>query len=136
MSPRSRTILPRALSKAGRKFDQWRRRHPKHTRLPEELWPEAVGLAREHGVYQTALALGVNYRSLKKRVAEAPVDPPTVARTAPEFIELLPGIMPSGFMECAVEWTDANGATVRMHLKGAGAADLASLANVLRGNGA
>jgi len=101
--------------------------------VPEELWPEAVGLAREHGVYQTALALGVNYRSLKRRVGETSIEQPVLAKTTPDFIELLPGVMPSGPMECMVEWADPNGSTVRMHLKGAGAAELASLASVLRG---
>ena len=104
--------------------------------MPEGLWQEAVTLAREHGVYQTARVLGVNYRSLKQRVAAAAIQRPVRVKSKPDFIELLPGMMPSGLMECIVEWADSSGATVRMHLKGAGAADLASLASVLRGNGA
>jgi len=134
MSTRSRAALPRALVKAGRKFDPWRRQHRKRTRLPKELWHEAVGLAREHGVYQTARALGVRDGSLTKHVAETAVAQPVQAKTEPDCIAFLPGMMPSGSMECAVEWTDHNGAIVRMHLKGAGAADLASLASVLRGS--
>ena len=37
--------------------------------MPAELWAEAVALARTHGVYATARALGVNYQSLATRVA-------------------------------------------------------------------
>ena len=104
--------------------------------MPEELWREAVTLAREHGVYQTARVLGVNYRSLKQRAAAAAIQRPARVKSKPDFIELLPGVLPSGPLECIVEWADSNGATVRMHLKGAGAADVASLASVLRGGGA
>jgi len=136
MNTRSRGIVPKALSTASRQFDRWHRQHHKGSRLPEGLWQEAVTLAREHGVYQTARVLGVNYRSLKQRVAAAAIQRPVRVKSKPDFIELLPGMMPSGLMECIVEWADSSGATVRMHLKGAGAADLASLASVLRGNGA
>lgn len=101
--------------------------------MPEDLWREAVLLAREHGVCQTARVLCVNYRSLKQRVGEAAIQRSARVKRKPDFIELLPGVLPSGPLECIVEWADSNGATVRMHLKGAGAAELASLASVLRG---
>jgi len=36
-------------------------------------------------------------------------------------------------MEYTIEWADGSGSTVRMHIKGAGLSDLASLAGVFRG---
>ena len=46
MSTRQQATLPRAMSTARRQFNQWRSRHRKHVRLPEELWRQAAALAR------------------------------------------------------------------------------------------
>ena len=54
------------------------------------------------------------------------------AKTEPDFIDLLPSVMSSGSIECTIEWADSSGTTVRMHIKGAGLSDLASLASVFR----
>jgi len=134
MNARAREVLPRSLSAARRRFDRWRRRHRKHTRLPEDLWRRAVGLAREYGISKTASALGLKYDSLKKHVAETSTAQAAPAKTGGDFIEFLPGVMPSGSMDCTVEWAEPSGATIRMHLKGVGATDLACLAGVLRGH--
>jgi len=48
MRTRQQATLSRALSTARRQFDQWRSRHRKRVRLPEELWRQAAALAREH----------------------------------------------------------------------------------------
>jgi hypothetical protein len=48
------------------------------------------------------------------------------AKAAPDFIELMPGMMPSGTVECTIEWADEGNSTVRMHIKGAFEQDLRS----------
>jgi hypothetical protein len=48
----------------------WRQTRTKRSPMPEPLWQAAVGLAREHGVYAAAQALGLSYDTLRRR-AEA-----------------------------------------------------------------
>jgi hypothetical protein len=133
MSTRQQAPLPLALSRARRQFDQWRRGHRKHTRLPQELWLQAAAVAREHGLNKTARALGLKYYSLKKHLDEMTTDQAIPARVEPDFIELVSGVMTPGIIECTIEWADGGGSTLRMHIKGAGLSELASLAGVLRG---
>jgi len=134
MNTREQTTLPLALSRARRQFDQWRSRHRKHTRLPEELWRLAAAVAREHGLNKTARTLGLKYYSLKKHLDEMTAEQAIPTKAEPEFFELIPGVITPGSVECAIEWTDGGGSTVRMHIKGAGLSELASLAGVFRGN--
>ena len=132
MSARQQARLIPVLSRARRRFDQWRKGHRKHTRLPEELWRQAAALAREHGLNKTARALRLDYYSLKKHLEEMAAEQAIRAKAEPDFIELLPGMMPSGTVECTIEWVDGGSSTVRMHIKGAGLSELVSLAGVLR----
>jgi hypothetical protein len=46
---------------------RWRSKRLKHSPMPEALWDAAVSLAREHGVWAVAKALGVSYATLKER---------------------------------------------------------------------
>jgi hypothetical protein len=89
-------------------------------------------VAREHGLNKTARALGLKYYSLKKHLDEMTAEQLVPAKAEPDFIELMPGVMTSGTIECTIEWADGGGSTVRMHIKGAGLSELASLAGVLR----
>jgi len=125
--------MSKALSEARRQLDHWRSQQPnKRTRLPKELWQQAVALAKEHGLNKTARALGLKYYSLKKHLDEAGAANEGSARPQPDFIELLPDAMVPGGVECMIEWADGHGATVRMHIRGAGLSELASLAGVFR----
>jgi len=133
MSTRQQATLPRALSTGRRQFNQWRSRHRKHARLPQELWRQAAALAQEHGLNKTSRVLGLKYYSLKKHLDQAGADGLVAAKAEPDFIELLPGVMRPGLMECTIEWADGSGTTVQMHIKGGGLSDLASLAGVFRG---
>lgn len=133
MSTKHSTNIPIALSEARRQLDHWRSQQPnKRTRLPKELWQQAVALAKEHGLNKTARALNVKYDSLKKHLHETGADERCSAKPQPDFIELLPGTMTSGGVECVIEWADDVGATVRMHIKDAGLSELTALARVFR----
>ena len=132
MSTSPPTNLPVDLRTARRQLDRWRSRHRPHTRLPEELWRKAMTLARKHGLNRTASALGLKYYSLKKRV-EAKAPGVSKAEKIPcEFVELLPRPMTASSVECTIELQDESGAMVRMHVKGARMADLASFASAFR----
>jgi hypothetical protein len=133
MSTKHPTNLPIALSEARRQLDQWRSQQPnKRTRLPKELWQQAVALAKEHGLNKTARALNVKYDSLKKHLHEAGADEESSVKPQPDFIELLPGTMTAGGVECTIEWVKGHNTTVRMHIKGVGLSELTALARVFR----
>jgi hypothetical protein len=133
MSTRQATNIPIALSQARRQLDHWRSQRPsKRTRFPKEFWQQAVALAKEHGLNKTARALNVKYYSLKKHLDQANFDKGCSAKPQADFVELLPGTMTAGGVECMIEWADGHNATVRMHIKGAGLSELTALAGVLR----
>ncbi len=122
MRNRQPPTLPAPLSQARRRFDHWRSRHRPRTKLPEELWANAVELARDHGLNKTARTLRLDYYSLKKHLADTPG--PDSEKTTPEFMELLPAGMSRPCSECTIEFDDGHGAKMRIHLKGAEPPDL------------
>jgi len=129
MSTRQPANIPVALSTARRQFDLWRsRQRNKRVRLPEELWQKAVALAHKHGLNKTARALGLKYYSLKKHLEATTTDELKPAEARHKFLELLPDPVTSPFIDCTIELEDGSGTTMRMHIKGAGIADLASFA--------
>jgi len=133
MSTKHPTNIPIALSEARRQLDHWRSQQPtKRTRLPQELWRKAVVLAQEHGLNKTARALNVKYDSLRKHLHEAGAAEESSVKPQPDFIELLPGTITPGGVECMIEWVEGQHATVRMHIKGAGLSELTALAGVLK----
>jgi hypothetical protein len=133
MNTKQPANIPIALSEARRQLDHWRSQRPtKRTRLPQELWRKAVVLAQEHGLNKTARALNVKYDSLRKHLHEAGAAEESSVRPQPDFIELLPGTITPGGVECMIEWVEGQHATVRMHIKGAGLSELTALAGVLK----
>ncbi len=133
MNNRQPVNIPIALSRARHQLDHWRsRQRSKRARLPKELWSQAVALAQEHGLNKTARALGLKYYSLKKHLDETGADNLMPAKTEPDFIEFVGGVMTPGCVECMIEWIDGSGVTVRMHISGAGLSELASVAGVFR----
>lgn len=133
MSTRQPANIPMALSRARRQLDRWRSRQPnKRARLPEDLWQNAVALVRTHGLNKTASALGLKYDSLKKHLARTATDPSKPDQSRYEFLELLPRPVTSPSIECMIELEDGGGTMVRMHVRGACMADLASFARGFR----
>jgi hypothetical protein len=133
MSTKQPANIPIALATARCQFDHWRSQQPnKRTRLPKEFWQQAVALAKEHGLNKTASALGLKYYSLKKHLDETSADEGCSAKPQPGFIELLPGTITPGGVECMIEWADGHNATVRMHIRGASPSELSALVGVFR----
>jgi hypothetical protein len=128
MNARKRGDLPADLENTRRRLEQWRERHQAPTPLPQSLWAEAVKLAGRYGVSRTARALGVGYYSLKDRVEKETSSSAagSPAASAATFLEL--AVSPrSGAGECILEWEDACGAKMRVHLPGLAAPDLVAL---------
>jgi hypothetical protein len=133
MNTKQTANIPIALSQARHQLDLWRSQQPnKRTRLPKEFWQQAVTLAKEHGLNTTARALNVKYYSLKKHFDQTDAAASVSPKTEPHFIELMPGAITPGGVECTIEWVDGRHATVRMHIKGAGLSELTALAGLLK----
>lgn len=120
--------VPAGMRRVCRRFERWRSSHRGRVPIPERLWASAAEAAREHGVFQTAKVLRLEYGKLK-RMAEAT---PAAAQQA-TFLELMP---PQGaafgpsLSECLVELEGPRG-KMRIQWKGNTAPDLASLSRVL-----
>ena len=126
--------LPAQLDGGRRRFEQWRRSRKIGSRIPEALWAVAVKLAKAYGINPTAKALGVDYYSLKKRLAEKSASRSRMAAPAKgaTFVEVSAAAR-AGIPECILELEDVEGAKLRMHLKGIEARDLAVLSRSLWG---
>jgi transposase-like protein len=88
MQKKAKPALPVAVKQLRRRIDEWRTIRERRTRMPPELWAEAVALARSEGAYPVARALGVNFEALKRRVAEASASPTAAASPTSEFVEM------------------------------------------------
>ena len=74
------------------------------------------------------MALGLDFYALKKRVEAKPPESASARKSAstPAFVELAsPSLAAPG--ECIVEFEDAAGARMRVHLKGGDSPDLLAL---------
>jgi hypothetical protein len=75
------------------RVEHWRKTRKAIKPMPEELWLEAVGVAREHGVFAVCREIGLNYNALKARLRR---ERPPVARPQSEFVELKLPVVASG----------------------------------------
>jgi len=116
--------LPEPLYQAKKHFDQWRLTHQPRSRFSEDLWAEAVAAARENGHTRTARVLGLDYYSLKKRLARAGMNGGSKI-VPPSFVELIPSSTHS--TECIIEMEDDDGNKMRISLKAGEIPDVVSL---------
>jgi hypothetical protein len=114
------------LDEARTRFENWRQSRRGKQRIPEELWSVAIEVARRDGVNPTAVALHLDGGKLKRRMAVA--DSLPSKGVPPTFVEL---VAPSeGLRECMIELEGRKG-KLRIHWKGATAADVAALSRAL-----
>ena len=126
------TKSPRPLSmkRVCRRLARWRRTRA-HLRapIPKSIWAGAVALARQHGLYQTARALPINYGALKQHLEAADGTGGVGARSG--FVELTPMNPPAGD-ESVIE-VEGPRTTVRLRLHGVELPDLVRLSRALAG---
>jgi hypothetical protein len=129
---RRREELPDRVKEVAARIERWRRKRQKGSRMPEELWSEAVSLARAHGVYQISRALQVRYESLRKRVERGEQEGEGGARCG-DFVEVdmsrLAGA--SEPVPTVVELSRADGAKVVVRLSPGQGVDVLGLADTL-----
>jgi hypothetical protein len=128
MAKQNQRALPADLARARDQLAAWRRTKQPSSRIPESLWETAVKLAAKHGVHRTARSLKLDYYSLKKRTLLAE-GPPANSESA--FVELSSALAP--VPECVMEFDD-NAGTLRVHLKGYSAPEIATVGRGLRGS--
>ena len=80
---------PLQLEAALRRIQAWRRTKPQYGRIPAQIWEEAVALVGQFGLATVARTLGLDYKLLKKRVAES----------APAPVPVTPDPVVLGFVE-------------------------------------
>ena len=125
----TQSLRPVAMERVRRRLEHWRRTRPYlRAPIPNSLWTDAVALARQQGLYETARALPIHYGALKQHLEAA--DHPDVAERA-QFVELKP--MPAAACgDCVIE-VDGPRTTVRLRLHGIELADLARLSRAIAG---
>jgi len=128
MRGRKSAGVPLPLSRAAKRFEDWRQSHSIGTRIPKSLWALAVELATTYGVSRTAAVLRLNYYDLQKRRRAGVSQPDTAATPSPvpTFIELAASTLVAP-AECILEFENAAGSKMRIHLKGAQTPDLVAL---------
>jgi hypothetical protein len=115
------------LDEVRTRFENWRQNRRGKQRIPEELWSAAIELARRDGVNPTAVALHLDGGKLKRRMAAADSVPGKAV--PPSFVELVaPRTVDQH--ECTIELEGRKG-KLRIHWKGATAADVATLSRAL-----
>lgn len=115
----------RELMAVQRRVEAWRRRGGgRGSRIPEELWNEAVEVAQVAGLHATARALRFNYERLKERVGQ-PAGKQSVH--ANQFVEYqLPQL--NGGANLVVDLLGRGGEQVRLELSGLSGMDVVALA--------
>ena len=122
MKQRSSLVSHDILSDVKSQFARWRSRRRRGARIPSALWDSAVGAARTCGVSKVSGALRLDYYELKRRLEAAS----ELATGGGAFLEI-PLPAPSA-SECVFELEDAQGARLRVAVKGAAPAELEPLA--------
>ena len=128
MKQRSRRPTRDILSDVRRQFESWRKSRKRGTRIPEALWRAAAEAAREHGVSKAAQALGLDYYGLKTRLESTAELCESEAAAEQGFVEIP---LFASAPECVLEMEDAQGARLRVELKGPAAAHCEALAQAL-----
>ena len=113
MTARRTLVAAKEMARTRGHLDRWRRTRPVGVAMPEKLWVAAAKLARRHGVYQTARALGLEYNKLKRLSQRADQ---TENRTRPPTFVELRVLPPTDVAGCRIELTGPRGSSVKIEL--------------------
>jgi hypothetical protein len=111
MMTRNSRPIPEPLVPLQQQFQQFRATHPPRSKLPDEFWKSAAGLAKQHGLYTVAHALRLDYMWLKNRVGGS--GRWQRKQTQPRFVELIMP-RPPNLDECVIEFESVGGAKMRI----------------------
>ena len=133
MARRKRKVLPRRIVELKKQIETWRQTREKRTRMPEELWVEAVEAARKHGIWKVSNAVGCSYESLKARVerVEPPAPAAAVDAAGSGFVSVSPPppiFGPPEPVATEVELVAVDGARLVVRVEGRESLDVVGLA--------
>ncbi len=122
-SSRVPSRVSREFEALRRRLTQWRATRP-HLRaaIPEPMWTEAVRLAQQHGVSETARVLGLGYEGLKRRLSQRAIS----AVPGPTFVEL-PLVSSSSVVTWVLEFRGPDGRVLRVQVPPMPVSDLVVL---------
>lgn len=123
---RRRSVDTLNLDEVRTRFENWRQNRQGKQRIPDELWSAAIEVARRDGVNATAATLHLDGGKLKRRMVAA--DSVAAEAMPPTFVELMSPTV--DLRECTIELEGRKG-KLRIHWKGATAADVATLSRAL-----
>jgi hypothetical protein len=109
-----------------RRVEGWRRQGGgRGSRIPEELWREAVTVSHRAGLHATARALRFNYENLKRRAGGKGRQP---RKQGTEFVAVqLPPPVSNG-LKVLIDLAGGDGEQVRIEVSGGSAMDVVALA--------
>lgn len=115
-----------------RRIESWRRTRQGRAWMPEDLWAEAVSLARSEGAYAIARDLQLSYGTLRKRLERTtkPGRPRGFSAAAKGFVEVRGGELLAGVLAgggSIIELMRSDGAKLVVRLSGAEAVDVVAL---------
>jgi len=132
-----RPSVPADVGVVRARFESWRKAKKGRCRIPEPLWSAAAGLCRRHGVNLVSQWLRVNHTALRDRVRTATRG--KEEKATPAFVEVsapVRGLFPPSPVgltaEYVVELDTIPGQGLRVRARGAGVAEVAELARLLR----
>ncbi|MEF8734522.1 MAG: hypothetical protein V5B40_23805 [Candidatus Accumulibacter meliphilus] len=128
------------LAAAAAALAKWRSTRPRSSRIPEDLWSRAIELAERHGIAKVAVALKLDYTSLKRRLATTTASATATAKRpaagsrssvpSADFVELDFGL-PLAPSPCILVLSDRHGRALRIELPRAASGDIAEVARSL-----
>lgn len=128
MDPKNITGVSSDLNKVKSAFEAWRKTKTKGSRIPQDLWKQAIALYPKFSIGKISTTLSLSYTDLKKRVEK------TIGKHSSSLNDPVPAFMAFDFSsacssvsECVVEMEDGNGAKMRMCFKGKTDFDLLEL---------
>ena len=117
----------RDFARMRRRLDDWRSSHNRGVAFPPALWSAAGRVARRHGVFRTARALGLEYNKLKGKsgvIARVPGKTRTSSVPKPvKFIELS-GAMPVIPSGCRLSLRNVDGQRLQLEMAPSAATEI------------
>ena len=121
-----------------KRFEEFRSRHQRRTRLPEGLWRAAAEMTQRRGMHLVCRCLRLDANSLKKWMMGKGVSEPSQKRASRKSKAPAP---PTAFLElltptaasCVIEVESQRGGKLRLELKGIATGEIAQLIHTFAG---
>lgn len=138
MAQKQQAPTPPEIEALRRRIDHWRRTRKKITPMPEELWSEAVSLARRYGLGSVARGLRVDYGTLRIRYDQSSSeDSEPHSPSSSDFVEIdWPPVQSSTDAPVTVELSAPDGAKLTVRLSGQVSSTVMDLADAFWRRGA